>query len=123
MNSKQRKQKEKRIAEALASEGVTSAVKKMEREREIFDRFKERSLAELAASRKKIEDDRAELNQMVEVHMKGMAEERAHFQNRTEQLQNVRILRDVLIDLECGLDPLDIAAKLRKDFDVLIPQW
>lgn len=123
MNSKQRKQKQARIAEALASEGVTSAVKKMEREREIFERKVSQEKEALAALRKKIEEDRAELTQQVAIHNHSMKEERHKFQKRAEQCENASILREVLVDLECGLDPIDIAAKLRKEFGLLIPQW
>ncbi|MNN59185.1 hypothetical protein D3C81_1742820 [compost metagenome] len=128
MNAKQRKQTAKmreRTQLDLQNEVELAdrARTNMERDKRIFSDWCDDERKRFDAIRAPLKDDRDELARQVAIHAESMKEERRIFQETAGQLENVSILRDVLVSLECGLEPIDIAMKLRKDFQILIPQW
>lgn len=112
MDSKQRRQRERLIANAKITCGYEGLMAQHARRDE-----------KLQEAEAKLIADRAEFVEEVKIHREAAKEFRLAFQARADQLLNTSVIRDVLVALECDLDPIDIAAKIRKDFDLLTPQW
>lgn len=141
MNSAQRRAKERLVKIAMAEakfDGLKANLDRREREihinednsrkqlardKKIFEDWCNQERVKLDAARASLNEERDELTKLVEVHKEGMQQERRQFQEQASQLENVSVVRDVLLELECGLDPVEIATNIRTKLQLLIPTW
>lgn len=118
------------------------------KQRKIADRIRERALLdsdaklariealqrELAADKAKFESDKAaamaQLADQVVAHnkeaenlRKAKASAIADWIKERNLLEEVNIVREVLLQLELDEDPMTIALNIRKQFGMIIPEW
>lgn len=75
--------------------------------------------ARLSAGKKKLQEDWDELNKA----RMGFKVATDQFEKTKEFAESVGLLNEVLLALEVGEDPSQIAHGLRQKFNLLIPQW
>lgn len=146
MNSKQRKQAEKlkRDIEStmpLKVQKLHADQEALKKERgELHDWFDAAKLevgtlqlkaeadlkAKHAESMKRLEETRQEIKEREEaviVFEKGLRQRAKDFETKMKEMENGKILGDVLLQLELDADPIEIANSLRIRFGLLIPEW
>lgn len=121
MNAKQRK-----IAERIRERALLDSDAKLQKI-ETLQR-------ELAAEKAKFEDYKAKFSEHVLAELQKVQKERDDFRihqqkvqydwlKTTNRLQDVNVIREVLLQLELDEDPIQIALNIRKQFGMIIPEW
>lgn len=135
MNAKQRKQTEKMRERAMLDAGGVLA--RIELERKSLEDLRTKAREDEGAARSSIaklaleqaqfkreqENWRVEKDTRIIQRLNVINTELAEMREKFVDYEDGKILREVLLALDMDISPDDIAAKLRQDHQLLVPQW
>ena len=121
MNSKQRKIANK-IRERAELDG-SAQLQKLAAERLQFAEYQAGAHKEFQRLGEQLAKERLELTKNVEAFKKEMLALKQKFFIDKDYLEDANVIRDVLLQLELDEDPAQIALNIRKQFNLLIPEW
>lgn len=121
MNAKQRKQADMIRQRALLGsdaklKNIEALSRQLAADKATFEAQKSEAIAELTAKSASIDRAEKTLREAKANALKDWLEEK-------DRLEEVNIIREVLLQLELDEDPMIIALNIRKQFGMIIPEW